>query len=695
MPIVAGASRRALTGPRVIDAVLYGVVADNRSRVTKNTVALQRAADAVAAAGGGTLRLPAGEITYGGPHAGAALYVSSNTRIEGAGPFATTLRNATDSAFIASVDTENIEIVDVGFNGTSTGHVPWQTGIVFRGVVGGKIHNCRFAGIGQTVINCAHFGFGGSDIIPDGTRQCDRIDISCNYLDTNFGSVAIVTKYVGATNISVNDNILINSCTIGISLESEHGLGVAEYLDCATICRNLVRGCSWAFITGGNVAFGISISEQARRVICNDNIVADIVANTLAVGILLGSSSTQSDTEIDRVALCDNNVSNITCLSGRSHGIMYETGDVDLDVLTIHGNIVDGADVGLAFSTASASKTLGTIKNLSVIGNKFRNCAEVGIWTLNVSGAGDVPIQYATFVANDVVGSGSHGMVLFLKNATLSANAISGAGGSGLVVLAGSTDCLFAGNRLVANDENGILATGDRLSFVDNRCNDNGQGGDTAYGLYIVDGVGNEVVGNRCGDTQDSPTQDYGIRAPNGTVMNGNFTIGNSIAPYFNGGIFAAWVTMRNRFASTPVTADNAEHTILTETVPQNTMAAAGMGLRVTVGYFGTWANNSVIVRLRLSTNPTALSTVTLGPSAFAREGTIIWELGQTGSGGARCGMTYDELLNGMTTTRADPSFDVAFDTSGADQDVTVTVQIVNSGDTASVGRWATEHLGW
>jgi hypothetical protein len=504
----------------------YNAVGDG---VTDDTAAIQAA---VTAAAGGTLYFPPGTYLVSAATAAAAISLPvGGIRLIGAGKYASIIKTTSDCVSIAGVDCDEVEISGLGFDGGQSANLPWQRGVLLRGVVRASVSDCHFRGMGDAPIGFAKLGFGGSDAVADGTRQCDTIHVLNNIIEDCYGSVAVVTKYVGVKNAVITGNVLKNAGPTGISVESEQ-TGTSDFGENLVVSNNVITGCAYI---GSGVAHGISISERMRRVACVGNVVHDVAGNTFANGITIDSSPEQSDSEVCTIVVSGNIVSAVTADAGRGHGIHIYTGDVDLHGLVVSNNSIRACESGITASTGSGAKTLGGIYGAAINGNVIESCTEFGIWTANVGGAGEIPVKHSTISDNVVIASSSLGISMQLQHCSLAGNVVKAAGGDGFQLQTGSSDVLVQGNTAIECGGDGIDGNGDRVTYSSNTCMNNGQVAATAYG--IIHGAASNVIaiGNRCSDTQGTPTQDYGIRVPNGSTVRNNELIGNASGNVWGG----------------------------------------------------------------------------------------------------------------------------------------------------------------
>jgi parallel beta-helix repeat protein len=510
----------------VVSVKDFGAVGDG---VTDDTAAI---ALAVTAAAGKTLFFPAGTYLVSAAKAVAAVFLpTKGITVRGAGKHATTIKATTDCVLMAAVDANRIDIADIGFDGSQTAGLPWQRGLLLRGVVDISIKNCLFYRLGDAAINLGKQGYGGSDAVPNGTRQCERVSIQDNKILDCFGTIAIVTKYIGSKQTVVTGNVITNSCAGGISIESEDS-SPSEFADQIIVSNNIVHKCFY-FATGTpvNQAFGIGVTERAKFVSVSNNTVTDIQGDFGARGIEVGTSPSQSDVEVSQVVVNGNLISKVEAASGNPSGVQLQVGDSSLVDITISSNVITDSSArgrGIEIITAFDTKTLGTIKNCSVIGNVISNMF-FGVFFNKTGNYGDVPIENFTISANTIKGAGSAGMQLFIINSVISGNTIENCVNDGIYLLPGSHNNTITGNN-IKKCRDGMALNGDHLLIVGNTCVNNNRNG-----IAVESGTFAVISNNNASDLQTVKTQIYGIRVPNGSTVRGNQLIGNTGATIFGG----------------------------------------------------------------------------------------------------------------------------------------------------------------
>ena len=508
----------------------FGAVGDG---VTDDTVAIQAAIDAAA---GKTVSFPPGTYIVSGSTAGAALNLPViGVSLIGSGKFSSVIKCSSAASILAAVDSEKIEVSRLGFDGVSSARTAWQRAVTFRGVVKSSIKDCRFYRIGDSVIYYAKTGFGGSDAIADGTRQSEDVEVSGNLFEDCYGSAGVVSKYVGVKQAIVSHNEFKDCCSMAVSIESEKG-SVSEFAERIVITGNVISGISYARTSGlSNIAWGISVTEQAKTIVISGNVIDGVTGYTVSAGIAIGTSPSQDDTFASDVTVVGNRITSVTASSGRGHGILLVAGDTNATGFSLVGNLITDCEAGITFDAASEEKTTGMISQVSVTGNVIRNCTEFGILHLNVSGSGEVAVNDSCISNNVIADSTSHGGTLRLINSVVTGNVFARSGGIGLFLQSGSSDNTISDNVFFQSGSDGLQVNGDRTTIIGNTSLNNGQAGASSYGIYLVAGSNGIVSMNRCSDTQGSPTQDYGIRAPNGTTVRNNEYIGNASGANWNG----------------------------------------------------------------------------------------------------------------------------------------------------------------
>lgn len=522
---------------------LWGVLAEQRfdfrmfgGKVdgVESTAAMQAALTFLQ---GRELYVSAGRVRLTGATAtGAVTLPAAGCNITGAGKYASVIEvdGAADCAMFVGVDADRISFNNIGFDGQATTRVAWQRALVLRGVEDVSLTGCWFHRIGDGGVLFGREGFGGSDAYGEGTRQPKRIQVQgCDWSDCR-GTVALLSKYTGMSDVQIIGNRFTNSCSIAISIESEDG-GADPSLR-TLVANNLITGCSYLF-TGGlsPIAYGISLGELVEGVVCQGNVIDGVVGDTLAAGILVSTSPSQTDTLTQRMLVSANTVTDITGVTGRGYGVLVQAGDTSVDSLALLGNVIWECEVGIGFEPDAGAKTLGYIRGIVCQGNVIENCTEFGIWSNTLSSSGALPLLDAVISGNTVRGCGSHGISVKMQRGTLAGNISSSNTGIGIGLVSGSSNVLVNANTSVFNGGDGMQLNGDDLQVTCNRSRNNGQAGATSYGIYVLSGARAEIIANDSGDDQGSPTQDWGIRAPNGSTVRNNKLIGNASGTIFNG----------------------------------------------------------------------------------------------------------------------------------------------------------------
>lgn len=514
----------------VVNVKDFGAKGDG---VTDDTAAIQAT---MMASAGKTVYFPSGTYIVSGATANAALMLPvAGVRLIGDGKFSSTIKCLSGATIIAAVDAGKIDICDLGFDGGSSARLAWQRAITFRGVLKSSIKNCYFYRIGDSVINYGKTGYGGSDAIPNGSRQPENIEVSGNLFEDCYGSAGVISKFVGMKQTIISNNEFKDCCSIAISIESEGGT-VSELAEKIVVSGNIIDGISYARTSGlSNIAWGISISEQAKITTVSGNVVNDVEGATIAAGILIGTSPEQNDTFASDISVIGNTVTNINAGANRGHGILLQNGDSNITGVTISGNLISECKDGISFQSAAGDKTIGVISQVSVTGNVIRNCTEFGLFHINVGDAGETAVVNSCISNNVITGSTSHGATLKLTNSVINGNVFSGNGGIGLTLQSGSSVNIISNNVSFNSGSDGFQVNGDATTIIGNTAINNGQTAGTSYGIYLLTGANGIISNNRCSDTQVTPTQDYGIRATNGTTVRNNEYIGNALGSIFGG----------------------------------------------------------------------------------------------------------------------------------------------------------------
>jgi parallel beta-helix repeat protein len=238
----------------------------------------------------------------------------------------------------------------------------------------------------------------------------------------------------------------------------------------------------------------------------------------------------------------------------------------DFAVLNIqYSRIVDNYWAACAPS-ASPSYALSAGRSMQhtiIENNNFQNTNMVSIGLEDVK---DVQV-----IGNNIIGSGSHGIFIPTFQATfsverviVSGNVITGSTDSGIAVGGGSGTGRIINSQIVnnicyLNSKDGIRVQGNDNCFLSNNtCFNNNQGANTAptgSGIRFSGGTPtySTIIGNKCYDTQGTPTQSYGIYAGNGdnTICDENTVYGNVTAQI---SVSGASSIVRNNQGFNPVT---------------------------------------------------------------------------------------------------------------------------------------------
>jgi hypothetical protein len=488
-------------------------------------------ADALIAAAGKTLYFPAGTYLVSALKAAAAIFLpAAGITIRGAGKYSTTIKATTDCVLMAAVDANKIDIADIGFDGTQTTGLAWQRGVLLRGVVDASIRNCFFYRVGDASINLGKQGFGGSDAVPNGTRQCERIFIQDNEILDSFGTTSIITKYVGSIQTIITGNLIANSSPMGISVESEESTST-EFAEQIVVSNNIIYKCNYLnTATPVSQAGGIGVTERAKYVVVSNNVISNLQGNYGSKGIEVGTSPTQSDTPVSKIVISGNIISNVVTNNGAANGVLLLVGNESLTEITISANAIsDCSSAGIEFSTAYDTKTLGTIKTCSITGNKISN-TQYGLFFRKTGVYGDIPLESISIVGN-VIKTTKSGIYLWVINSLISGNSIEGISATedGIFFFTNSDNNTITGNN-IRNYRDGMALNGNYLHITGNSCVNN-----TRNGIAITTGSFAVITNNNASDLQLIPTQQYGIRVPNGSTVRNNQILGNTGAPIYNG----------------------------------------------------------------------------------------------------------------------------------------------------------------
>lgn len=518
--------KREFSGP--VNALWFNAIGNGIHEDTECLTA------ALLSAKNGSLYLPSGRYLVRAPKAAAALTIpAEGVRIFGDGRFASTLITDTDCVLIGATDATNVDIENIGFTGSRTAPLPWQRAIMLRGVVNARVKGCYFHKMGDNPIGFGTNGFGGSDAIPNGTRQCENLSIEDNLIVDCFGTLSILTKMIGTRDTIVRGNIIKNSS--GISIESEGAAG-GQFAERIIVSGNIVFNVDSFRASGsGSTAGGIGVGEYARIFVVSGNVIDGVRGDTLANGLDISTSPNQTDKSIDEFVIADNVVKNIVAVSGYGNGIALKAGDASVKSMTISSNQVSNATVGISFESAFGSKTLGEISSLTVSANNVSNTTGIGMLFTLLGGSGDIPLKSSAFTGNAVTNSGGHGMSLKAINSAITGNTVTGSAQTGLFTAAGSAFLTISGNTFNENLQSGMALNGDHLTIVGNSAINNGASGITSYGIHVQSGSYALILNNNSSDARPSPKQSYGVRAPNGSTIRSNQLIGNELGAVWGG----------------------------------------------------------------------------------------------------------------------------------------------------------------
>jgi len=365
--------------------------------------------------------------------------------------------------------------------------------------------------------------------VADGTRQCERLFVQDNEIIDCFGTISIVTKYVGSKQTIVTGNIITNSSAGGISIESEGSLET-ELAEQIIVANNVIHKTNYSVpATTVTQAFGIGVTERASYVSVTGNIISDVVGDLGAKGIEVGTSPTQSDTPVSEIIVASNTVANVSAAAGRAVGVLVLVGDEGAANLSISNNIItDCTSSGIEFVTAFSDKTTGTIENCSVIGNVINDVA-YGIFFNTLSSSGELPLVSIAITANAIKNTSVAGIYIYTTNSVINGNVLFLCGSQGIYTIAGSNRNVVSGNNIQFCAD-GMQLNGDSLLITDNICMNN-----TAHGIRVVSGATPVICWNTCGDDQTTKTQQHGIRSISGSTIRNNQLIGNVVSSVFGG----------------------------------------------------------------------------------------------------------------------------------------------------------------
>jgi len=514
-----------------VDARAFGIASTNSAAV--NSAALQAAVTAASSANK-TLLFPPGRIKFSGTTATpVAIIPTTGLRVQGmGGKYGTTLVHdgADDFYLFSCVDGDYIEFSNIGFDGEAVARVAWQKAFVLRGCRHIVIKDCYFYRQGDSVCSIGTEGFGGSDGVGNGSRRTEIVQVVDNVFENIYGSICFVLKYNGGADITVSNNIFKSGATCAISIESEDGLVSNNYqAERVTITGNTIYNCSYLYSSGtSDIAYGIAVSESVRKLVIANNVIDTVTGNTVAAGILIGTSPTQDDETVGEIIAANNSISNVTAAAGRGHGVWLSMGDASMDTISIDSNIIKACKDGITMQMAAGAKTLGTLFNCNITNNLVYKVTEFGIWTDTTSSAGDVPLKYTNIANNIITLSGSHAMTLKADGVGIYGNYIKGAGGAGVNMINTSQNNNFFGNTITDCSGNGIVGDFDRSNIHSNFLLRNGQTENNGYGCYCSTAATNiSFVDNR--------SEDDGVA---GLAIGSNQAyVSNLACSYFIGGV--------------------------------------------------------------------------------------------------------------------------------------------------------------
>jgi hypothetical protein len=515
----------------VVNVKDFGAKGDG---VTDDTAAIQAAIN-FGSANKKSVLIPSGIFKVIGNRAAGALTIPvAGLTLYGCGGFNSILKTTGEYGILAATDANKIELDGVGFEGENVGRVEWQWGMMFRGVLMANIKNCRFFGLGQTAIMLAKTGFGGSDSVPNGSRQCEKVTIESNDFESCAG--AIGTKYVGVNDLVINANRIKNVTSVGIALESEQSPSsiTTEFADRQVVTNNVIDGVIGDSLT--NIAWGITLTERCRLSIVSNNTITNVVGITISAGILISTSPAQDDSLVETFSVSGNVISSCTSTSGRGHGILLTAGDSNVNYVSVVGNTIKGCFNGFTIANDGGSKTLGQVIGGSFVGNVVSECSDNGVWTDTTSGSGGIALKGWTISGNTLIKNGASGIAIKAEGCPISSNNCIENTNAGIFISSGSgAGNVISGNSCTGNSDSGIVANGDHLLIHGNSCVNNGNVTATSYGIYAQSGSFTVVVDNNCSDTQTIKTQEWGIRAPSGSTVRENQLIGNATGSIWAG----------------------------------------------------------------------------------------------------------------------------------------------------------------
>lgn len=477
------------------------------------TAAMTASINAFAA---GDMYLPNYPVNVSGPHRGVALTLPvAGIRIFGTGSDSEIRLNQADtigSTIIGATDSDFVVLRDFGINGQRAARVSWDSGIRLFGVRDFDISGLRLYDVGGSAIVAAKSGTTEGDLQPASTRRCEQGKITGNTITRCYSSHGIGTKLGAAKKIIIKDNIITDASTTAISIEGEGAVDFASGVDEIVCTGNVIDHPSYLYSTDGTTCWGISITEHARKIVCNGNIISNVEGLTAATGIMISTSPSQDDSPCSDISVQGNIIFDIASTSG-GDGITVSMGDANIERLIIANNIITNVtNDGCRIITATGSFTVGTLNKFIVNGNIINEC-QIGLLCEILSG-GDVAINTGNISANVITGVAVSGMNLKINNAAISGNTLESADGSadGRYAIIGTyIGCLISNNVIT-----GVWDTGIRGDHTNGRINNNVVSATAEYGIYQAGGTGTPITENRVS------LSTYGVRGVSGATIRNN-----------------------------------------------------------------------------------------------------------------------------------------------------------------------------
>lgn len=411
----------------------YGAVGDG---IANDSAAIQAAVDAVAAAGGGSVWLPAGTYLLNS----APVAIKDNVTLDGRG--GGVLKQGTAANAITATSVSGFNIIGVTFVGS--GAASSVTSTTDNAVYANECTNFRV--VGCDISDFAHFGVRAVN--------STEFSIEDNYIHdmvyvpaTNFADIS-VTQYLGGT-IPENFQITNNRCT-------------------STTDVGIILGIARNFIVSGNISnnhqrHGIVMYQPGAEV--RGTISGNTCANNGWVGIYINGQLTTGNacyiTVADNVCYQNGGTYTPDPTYQFSAGIsLYQTNGV-----TVTGNII---------RDNSAADTVGI--------NLFAACTNCVV---------------ANNIIDTVT---AHGINLeqTIRNCSITNNTIHSAGLDGIYMFADTAQCRIIGNHIKNSGNFGINSDGDAvLVNKNNIISSNTVLSSYKYGIYMAFSE-NTVVSNNC-----------------------------------------------------------------------------------------------------------------------------------------------------------------------------------------------------